>query len=500
MCLMCSHDPEESWICSSCIGEPYLSARIENEGSNEFCTYCGEKNPCFTLIGVSDATETAIGQHFIRTPVDPDPMEYAMIKYGENGWYRHGDEIDTLIEDLLQTRAEVANAVQQCLENRHFDFDSAAMGEETEFASESHYEERRKVDTSHLDGMWAKFVSSLKTESRFINHSVRETLDGIFSGVENMRAGREKEVIVKAGPGTAIPVLYRARWCRSHEELEKMLVSPDRELGPPPHHFSGANRMSARGISVFYGASTVATAIPEIRPPVGSDVVSAGFRIIRPLRLLNLPALERVWEGGSYFDPDFINKRAQVAFLRKLSGLMTDPVLPGEEEFRYIPTQVIAEYLADSSQLALDGILYPSVQNPELLASEHYNVVLFHKASRVNFQALPALDDCRINFGYQYSEDDWEVDICVTQIAEAGEPVPQKNRYEVAPRLFDERVPALEVNLATVCVHHIHGVTLDYSSDTVSRRKHIAEEADGSPGVLTSPLWESDDWADDIPY
>lgn len=494
---MCSYEPEETWICASCIGESFLGARIKKEGLKKVCTYCGEKNPCFTLEGISDATETAIGQHFVRTPVDPNPMEYAMIKHGGQDWFRHGEEIQNLLENLLQTRSEVASAVQQCLADRYADFDSAAMGEETEFDSESHYEERRKVDTSHLDGMWAKFVSSLKTESRFINHSVRDTLDGIFSDVERMRAGREKEVIVKAGSGTAIPVLYRARWCRDHDELENMLVTPDRHLGPPPHHVSGANRMSARGISVFYGASSVATAIPEIRPPAGCKVVSAGFRIIRPLRLLNLPALEGVWESGSYFDPDFINKRAQVAFLRKLSGLMTEPVLPGEEEFRYIPTQVIAEYLADSPQLALDGILYPSVQNPELSPSEHYNVVLFHKASGVNYRALPAMADCDISYGHQYAEDDWEVDICVTQIAEPAEPAPQRKRYGMAARPFDERVPALEVDLATVCVHDIRGVTLDYSSESVSRRKNII---DGSPGVMTSPQRESDDWPDDVPY
>ncbi|MGJ3288050.1 RES family NAD+ phosphorylase [Klebsiella michiganensis] len=496
---MCSDEAEETWICASCIGESFLSTRIENEGLNEVCTYCGEKSPCFTLEGISDVTETAIEQHFIRTPVDPDPMEYAMIKHGEHSWYRHGYEIDTLIEDLLQTRTAVASAVQQCLESRHYDFDSAIMGEETEFYSGSHYEERQKVDTSHLDGMWAKFVSSLKTESRFINHSVRETLDGIFSGVENMHAGREKEVIIKAGSGTAIPILYRARWCRNHDDLENMLVNPDRELGPPPHNFSGANRMSARGISVFYGASSVATAIPEIRPPAGCNVVCAGFRIIRPLRLLNLPALENVWEGGSYFDPDFINKRAQVAFLRKLSGLMTDPVLPGEEEFRYIPTQVIAEYLADSSQLALDGILYPSVQNPNLSPSENYNVVLFHKASRVRYLTMPALTDCRISYGHMYAKDDWEEDICVTQIAEMEESTPEKNGYDVANRPFDDRKPALEIELATVSVHHIRGVTLDYSSAEVSRRKHIVEELASRSNIPATPPWD-EGWPDDIPY
>ncbi|CFQ11179.1 RES family NAD+ phosphorylase [Yersinia enterocolitica] len=497
---MCRKAPHKTWICTSCIDEPFLSAHIKSAGPRKICHFCSKKRPCFNLEKISDLTETAIEQHFIRTPVDPSPMEYAMIKYGRHGWYRAGDEIECVIENLLQTRPEIASAVQQFLEDRHSDFDSASMGEETEFASESHYEERRKVDTGHLDGLWKKFITSLQTESRYINHSVRETLYGIFNGLETMQVGREQTVIVKAGPGTAISSLYRARWSNSHEMLEKILVLPDRELGPPPHRSSGSNRMSARGISVFYGASSVETAISEIRPPVGCDVVSAGFRLIRPLRLLNLPALESVWESGSMFDPDYINKRAQVAFLRTLSRLMTDPVLPGEEEFRYIPTQVIAEYLADAPRLALDGILYPSVQQPALPSSENYNVVLFHKASRVQYQALPAQDACQINFGHHCDEDEWEVDICVTQTAESAEFVPGTTWIDTASHVLDTREPAMEIDLVTVSVHHIGAVHFDYSSDTVRRSKHIVEVPLDNHVVPESTILTSDSWQDDIPF
>lgn len=59
---MCSFEADETWICTTCIGEPFLSARIENEGTHEVCTYCGKENSCFTLEEVSDATETAIGR------------------------------------------------------------------------------------------------------------------------------------------------------------------------------------------------------------------------------------------------------------------------------------------------------------------------------------------------------------------------------------------------------------------------------------------------------
>lgn len=493
---MCTDEPYEIWICACCIKEPFLRDRIENEGLWNICTYCGDQNPCFTLDKVSDATETAIAQHFVRTPTEPSAMEYAMIKHGALDWYRDGDEIESVIENLLLTSPGVASAVQQCLEGRYEDHFSE---DETEFASGSHYEESR-VDTDNLDGMWAKFVSSLRTESRFINHSVKVTLDGIFSGVDSMQAGRKQAVIMKAGPGTTIPVLYRARWSRNTEELKRMLVLPDRELGPPPHQFSGANRMSARGISVFYGSSTVQAAIPEIRPPVGCNVASAGFRLIRPLRLLNLPALKSVWESGSMFDPDYTNKLAQVAFLRTLSSLMTDPVLPGEEEFHYIPTQVIAEYLADAKELSLDGILYSSVQNPALPASEHYNVVLFHKASRVRNQPLPSQSNCMLSFGHQTDEHEWEMDIRVTQIAEDEVPANETTWYEETPHESDTREPALEVDLATVSFHRINGVHFDFSSEPVSRNKHIMDKRARRPDMPVPPLPGNEDLPDDVPF
>ncbi len=250
-----------------------------------------------------------------------------------------------LIEDLLQSRRALADDIQQLLEYRHSDFDSDVMGLETEFARESCYAERKQISTGRLDSMWINFVTSLKTESRFINNAVSSTLDGIFQGVETMRARGKEPVIIDAGPGTAIPSLYRARWCRNHHELEQILVTPDKELGPPPHQFSGSNRMSAKGISVFYGASSVDTAISEIRPPVGCKVVCAKFSLIRSLRLLNLPALESVLESGSLLDPDYIKRREQAAFLSTFTSRIVEPVLPGEEDFSYIPTQVIAEYL-----------------------------------------------------------------------------------------------------------------------------------------------------------
>ena len=504
---MCSKDPDETWICSKCINEPFLSADIEADGTLHPCDYCGVNQACFSLRTISDLTEQAMAEHYVRTPSEPSELEYAMIRHSDSDydWDRKGDDIVDVIGELLKTCLEAATDIQQLLEERHSDLEAAQMGEECEFATNSRYEERGKVDTGHFDSMWERFVTSLKTESRYINHSVNETLDGIFHDVENLQSSGEKTVIINAGPGTEIPFLYRARWCRTHDEMESLLVTPDRELGPPPHRLSGSNRMSARGISVFYGASSVETSISEIRPPVGCEVVTAKFSIIRALRLLNLPALENILESGSKLDPLFIRKRERAAFLRTLTRRIVDPVLPGEEDFSYIPTQVIAEYLADPTQFDLDGILYPSVQlsgtaqlstiSPE----ESYNVVLFHKASRVRWHTLPAREDCRISYVRQFSDDDWEPDICVTEIVKDGNGtfLPDMDKD---PYLKDNREPSLEIDLSSVSVHSIRVARFEYSTETVRRDRYSYTPTAARNSDSESPLWETSSGQDDAPY
>lgn len=469
---MCDEDFHETWICSSCIGEPYLSDLIGRSGELHLCHYCDETRASFSLEAIADLTETAIGQHYVRTADTPSDMEYAWIKHSDGEWERKGDEITDVIENLLITLFEVAHDVQVLLEDRCSDFNSQVIGEECEFESGSHYIERRDDDTSDLDQMWAQFVNSLKTESRYINSRVIATLDGIFKGIADMQAPDAPPLILPVGPDTSVTSLYRARYSSGHKNLEKILVHPDRELGPPPHRLSGTNRMSARGISVFYGASSPDTAISEIRPPVGCDVVSARFNIIRPLRLLNLPALEHLKPRGSMFDPAFIEKCQQIAFLRTLTDRIAVPVMPGDEDFDYLPTQVVAEYLADPTHLGLDGMLYPSVQQSGKFSSDNYNVVLFHKASRVNYLTLPEAENCRVSYGY-FTDEGWEMDISVTQFAESSPHSVSSSASEAGTRSEDSRVPALEIDMHSVTVHDIRRVCFKYGCEAVTRRESI---------------------------
>lgn len=227
---------------------------------------------------------------------------------------------------------------------------------------------------------------SLKTEARFFSQKAAAFLASIFKDIDKISASGGRTLVIDAGPGTSLSALYRARVFQSDDTLKAALCRPDQQVGSPPARFAGAGRMNARGISVFYGANEPKVAIAEVRPPVGSRVTVARFEIIRPLRLLDLTALGAVAEHGSVFDPDFAHRMERAMFMRSLSRHITRPVMPDDESFEYLATQAIADFLATENEPQLDGIVFPSVR----AAGDALNVVLFHKAARVEAIKLPA--------------------------------------------------------------------------------------------------------------
>ena len=104
------------------------------------------------------------------------------------------------------------------------------------------------------------------------------------------------------------------------------------------------------------------TCAAEARAPVGSDVVVAKFELLRPVRLLDFDALAEVYDEGSHFDPEYCVRRGRWAFLRQLVREVSMPVMPQDEAFEYLPTQAVAEYLAQKASPPVDGIVFRSTQ------------------------------------------------------------------------------------------------------------------------------------------
>ncbi|MCA0849920.1 RES family NAD+ phosphorylase [Salipiger thiooxidans] len=470
-------------ICFECIGDSYLSGNVETGGQNAECFYCKEEQACISLEGLADRVEGAFETHFARTADEPNSFEYAMQNDGEINyeWYREGQEIGYAIMDAASLREEIAMDVRDILEFRHEDWDSAAAGMECEFSAEAHYEEIMPEDHEWHE-QWNEFEKLIKTEARFFSRTAASHLGKLFDHIDQMHTRDGKSLVVDAGPGTEISELYRGRVFQSEGPLLKAMQRPDLELAAPPAWAAGAGRMNARGISVFYGATSPEIALAEVRPPVGSRVAMARFEIIRPLKLLDLAALGNVMERGSIFDPDYAYRLGRMRFLSALSNKMARPVMPDDQEMEYLPTQAIADYLSTEGQVPLDGIVFPSVQ----VGGNGLNVVLFHKASRAEVLDIPEGTAIRARTYSVYAEGP-EPDYSVTEEVPPAEEKGEKKKltpFDLAkadwndPRGMDPRDASLRIDVESVRIHEVGGVKIETYSHAVSRYRF---ESRGTP-------------------
>lgn len=474
---------EDRRICCECVGESYLSGEIRKVGEKSKCDYCGSKRVTIRISELADRIETAFEHHYVRTADEPSNFEYSLLadKELDYCWERAGTQTIYAIEEVAEIPEKAARDAQRILEERHFDFDMAAEGVETQFSEDAHYEER-PADDRQWQEEWRGFQQSLKTEARFFDRNAERLLAEIFNGVETLRNRSGLPLVVDAGPGKKLTTLFRARSFQSDEKLVAALCRPDMKLGSPPSRLSKASRMNAAGISVFYGSSNPEVSLAEIRPPVGSRVGVACFEIIRPLKLLDLVAFGSIAIDGSVFDERFASHLERAVFLRSLSRKIAIPVMPNDETFDYLATQAIADYLATVHDPSLDGIIYPSVQADD----KAFNVVLFNKSARVEPIDLPEGIEIEASLGH-HTEDGWEVDYSVMEkvpiSSEKGNKTEQRQfpvMFELEPNWTsvdtDYRPPTLRIKMDTVSVHEVESVRFKTTQSTVRRHRWHGKE------------------------
>lgn len=338
-------------ICCECVEEPFLKQDIKRVGTEMVCSYCRQTEACFSIEELANRIETAFEHHYIRTYDQPDNWQMRLLADRESNyhWYRDGQPVLDAIEEAAAIPHQAAVDVLEVLDDRHSDFDSDAMGDETEFSPDSYYERKGpNAQAWHED--WNEFERSLRTEARFFSRFASGLLARVFSNIDRLKTKPRRPIVLDAGPNKKLTHLYRARVFQSDQGLKDALCRPDMQLGSPPGRHACAGRMNAQGISVFYGATRPSVALAEVRPPVGSKVAIAKFNIVRPLSLLDLTALDGVWDDGSIFDASLIGRLERAAFLQSLGHRITRPVMPDDESFDYLATQAIADFLATENE------------------------------------------------------------------------------------------------------------------------------------------------------
>lgn len=463
-------DEERLSICHECVSDKFLKKEIQAEGKQGKCSYCKKARKIIKLKWLAERIHSAFEEHFYLTSDEPTPLESALLSDNESDydWERHGEPVNVLIQDIAGVNEDVANDVQEYLSfyfgGYYKDF------EENPYGDEARYEEN-PPDNYAFQESWDFFCQEIRYRARFFSQSAEGVLDEFFSDLDSLRTFDGKSVIRGAGPGTENPDIFRARVSQSQDTFNLILKNPVQELGASPSKSSKHGRMNAAGISVFYGATDAETCVTEVRPPVGSHVVVGRFQIIRDIRLLDLNILSQIYVEGSYFDPEFKGRKEHAAFLQRLVGELTKPVMPDEETFGYLPTQVVAEYLAEKVKPRLDGIIFNSSQTQD----QAQNIILFHNSCGVEPYNLPT--GTTVSTNYVWSTDA-ECDDRITVLEELpnesqGERPETTNETEFQDDWFNCRDITLRLDVnKDIYVMVITGAKYQSSKRNISRYRH----------------------------
>lgn len=443
--------PGDKRICSGCISDAFLQGTIDqNQDTDQACDYCGGDRPTIDMFSVAEMCDRVI-ENFYEVSSQSDAVIH-------HGWPADGDDLRDVLDSLLDPPTDAGDDLADLLLGIWFDYSchEHIYGEDPSFIEKSSL-------AWTLSHAWQQMEESLRHEARFLNPKAANLLEDVFGSILNDKTYQGASVVEELGTGSAYDILYRARVFQTLDALESAFEHPERHFGPPPPGKGTAGRMNAKGVPVFYGATKPEIAISEVRPPVGSHVVVAQFKIVRPLKVLDLRQLGtvRLKPESSLFDPETIKQATRRDFLRDLTRQIVTPVVPELEDHRYVVTQAIADFLSTHPKLNLDGIIFPSAQLSDETDQPGSNVILFNKASRVLYSDERYGKRTCVSL-YEYDEDspDGRLEPSIAT---------KENLIEKDADVWDWGVseryqPALQLDLDAISIVEVEGVKYNVSS------------------------------------
>ncbi len=256
-----------------------------------------------------------------------DPIfrsQYVGGEYNSYSGEQQGDPLDYLVGDITVAEDDLASkAVSDALIEDEVCWPQD--GDEPFYADDQNYV-RLGQAFDHHSNLWDAFVRSILHDQRFFNTRARELIAEIFDGLQYQRDNARRSPIYRIEPGTPEATFFRARQANSDSEIDQILKTPHKELGPPPKRQRRPGRMNPAGIGCFYGAYELSTCVAELRPMVGSMVMGARFELNRPIYVLDTTRFEAPMKPLSVFSKDYLVRVEQWSFMNTFAREIARPV------------------------------------------------------------------------------------------------------------------------------------------------------------------------------
>lgn len=223
---------------------------------------------------------------------------------------------------------------------------------------------------------WENFCSIVRTKQRFtifLNSENKDKYDqnlphNFLSQLSNHFL---PSLVTTLDPGIKI---FRARIVNESENLQH------EDLTSPPPAFAKNNRMSAAGISFFYGGLTTDVSIHEVCSIASETLDVAEFEVIKPIYILDLSVT--VEDHASIFDEEynFSQEEYYKPFLRHFIRDISKPIRKSDNGIEYIPTQILTEFIKNTNFTGIydeNNIQIQGIQFKSSTMNGGTNIVLF---------------------------------------------------------------------------------------------------------------------------
>ena len=333
-------------ICSECVVDAALVEAIVETGGVEPCEYC-QKTPILPNASAPIEVVLELVLAGLRHEYE-DPIE----QMGWEGGWQGAAVHDTwdLIYDL-----EVADR-----EDVHGDLVKAI--EQDQWCQRNPY---AATPTEALKWGWEGFSDFVRHHRRYTFFmSDDSTADGAGELPMHNVLTAVAEAVEVADLVASLPAGTKWWRARVHDPGKSYTLAKD--IGSPPAEIAKDNRMSPKGISVFYGASTEKGAQDEVagyaKPT--QEATAGCFASTLSLTVVDLrepPSVPSLFASNRHL-------RAPTQFLHAFIADVTKVADPSDEQnLDYVPTQIVAEYFCqalEGDDGAVHGVLWRSSKDP----------------------------------------------------------------------------------------------------------------------------------------
>lgn len=341
----------EKIVCSGCLTDYALIAAVRDTEGTDPCDYC-QTAPARPEASAPLSVILDLIVDGFRSEYE-DPVEQVLYSSADGGyqmalldaWDLIGNHEVTEDGDLIE---DLASAIQQ-----------DAWVQRDPYAASP---------TDALRWGWDAFRTYVKHRRRY-TFLARDTSSMYGAGditMDDIPAALA-EAVETAGQVRVLPAGSKWWRMRVHSPGERHVTAS--ALGSPPDNWAKDNRMSPKGIGVFYGASTAAGARAEVAGYAApADEGSIGqFELLRDVTVVDLTSVSDV---PSLFDTGRRHERAPIAFMRGFVEDVTRIADPNDvQNLDYVPTQIVSEhfrYEMHSSDGPVEGILWRSSKDPSV--------------------------------------------------------------------------------------------------------------------------------------